>query len=143
MYIRFSETGMTFIMMLVGLGMVLGNLLSGKTLRQIYSAAHRGESDYCLIIVLSHGALFFSEYIGIADFRVYLLRWSVCALLTLRSLLLQNAPGGELLEARRGGQIARLISVARLAHWCGGLMTLGFAYCHYVALPAAHIWFPP
>lgn len=31
MYISgFSETSMTFIMMLVGLGMVLGNLLSGK-----------------------------------------------------------------------------------------------------------------
>ncbi len=70
---------MTFIMMLVGLGMVLGNLLSGKLSGRYTPLRIAVVTD--LVIVLSLMALFLQRIQnGIADFRVYLLRWSVCAL---------------------------------------------------------------
>ncbi|EAP9958224.1 MFS transporter AraJ, partial [Salmonella enterica] len=136
MYISgFSEASMTFIMMLVGLGMVLGNLLSGKLSGRYTPLRIAVVTD--LVIVLSLMALFFfSGYKTASLTFAFICCAGLFALSApLQILLLQNAKGGELLGAA-GGQIAFNLGSA-IGAWCGGLMlTLGFAY-HYVALPAA------
>lgn len=140
MYISgFSETSMTFIMMLVGLGMVLGNLLSGKLSGRYTPLRIAVVTD--LVIVLSLMALFFfSGYKTASLTFAFICCAGLFALSApLQILLLQNAKGGELLGAA-GGQIAFNLGSA-IGAWCGGLMlTLGFAY-HYVALPAALLSF--
>lgn len=140
MYISgFSETSMTFIMMLVGLGMVLGNLLSGKLSGRYTPLRIAVVTD--LVIVLSLMALFFfSGYKTTSLTFAFICCAGLFALSApLQILLLQNAKGGELLGAA-GGQIAFNLGSA-IGAWCGGLMlTLGFAY-HYVALPAALLSF--
>ncbi|EAA9320144.1 MFS transporter AraJ [Salmonella enterica] len=140
MYISgFSETSMTFIMMLVGLGMVLGNLLSGKLSGRYTPLRIAVVTD--LVIVLSLMALFFfSGYKTASLTFAFICCAGLFALSApLQILLLQNAKGGELLGAA-GGQIAFNLGSA-IGAWCGGLMlTLGFTY-HYVALPAALLSF--
>lgn len=140
MYISgFSETSMTFIMMLVGLGMVLGNLLSGKLSGRYTPLRIAVVTD--LVIVLSLMALFFfSGYKTASLTSAFICCAGLFALSApLQILLLQNAKGGELLGAA-GGQIAFNLGSA-IGAWCGRLMlTLGFAY-HYVALPAALLSF--
>lgn len=140
MYISgFSETSMTFIMMLVGLGMVLGNLLSGKLSGRYTPLRIAVVTD--LVIVLSLMALFFfSGYKTASLTFAFICCAGLFALSApLQILLLQNAKGGELLGAA-GGQIAFNLGSA-IGAWCGGLMlTLGFVY-HYVALPAALLSF--
>ncbi len=106
MYISgFSETSMTFIMMLVGLGMVLGNLLSGKLSGRYTPLRIAVVTD--LIIVLSLMALFFfSGYKTASLTFAFICCAGLFALSApLQILLLQNAKGGELLGAA-GGQIA-------------------------------------
>lgn len=130
---------MTFIMMLVGLGMVLGNLLSGKLSGRYTPLRIAVVTD--LVIVLSLMALFFfSGYKTTSLTFAFICCAGLFALSApLQILLLQNAKGGELLGAA-GGQIAFNLGSAIGAR-CGGLMlTLGFAY-HYVALPAALLSF--
>lgn len=107
MYISgFSETSMTFIMMLVGLGMVLGNLLSGKLSGRYTPLRIAVVTD--LVIVLSLMALFFLQRIqnDIADFRVYLLRWSVCALCAAANTAAAKRQRRR--TAGRGGRANRL-----------------------------------
>ncbi|HCP7534353.1 TPA: MFS transporter AraJ [Escherichia coli] len=114
----FSETAMTFIMMLVGLGMVLGNVLSGRISGRYSPLRIAAVTDF--IIVLALLMLFF------------------CGGMKTTSLM-QNAKGGELLGAA-GGQIAFNLGSA-VGAYCGGMMlTLGLAY-NYVALPAALLSF--
>ncbi|EDU8031491.1 MFS transporter AraJ, partial [Salmonella enterica subsp. enterica serovar Ohio] len=106
MYISgFSETSMTFIMMLVGLGMVLGNLLSGKLSGRYTPLRIAVVTD--LVIVLSLMALFFfSGYKTASLTFAFICCAGLFALSApLQILLLQNAKGGELLGAA-GGQIA-------------------------------------
>lgn len=138
-YFRFSETAMTFIMMLVGLGMVLGNVLSGRISGRYSPLRIAAVTDF--IIVLALLMLFF---FGGMKTTSLIFAFFCCAGLfalsaPLQILLLQNAKGGELLGAA-GGQIAFNLGSA-VGAYCGGMMlTLGLAY-NYVALPAALLSF--
>ncbi|MGU0043852.1 hypothetical protein ACVXHA_20270 [Escherichia coli] len=101
----FSETAMTFIMMLVGLGMVLGNMLSGRISGRYSPLRIAAVTDF--IIVLALLMLFFC---GGMKTTSLIFAFICCAGLfalsaPLQILLLQNAKGGELLGAA-GGQIA-------------------------------------
>ncbi|MFO6427483.1 MFS transporter AraJ [Escherichia coli] len=135
----FSETAMTFIMMLVGLGMVLGNMLSGRISGRYSPLRIAAVTDF--IIVLALLMLFFC---GGMKTTSLIFAFICCAGLSalsapLQILLLQNAKGGELLGAA-GGQIAFNLGSA-VGAYCGGMMlTLGLAY-NYVALPAALLSF--
>lgn len=140
MYISgFSGAGMTFIMMLLGLGMVLGNLLSGRLSGRFSPLRIAVTTDF--VIVLSLLLLFFFGGVKSASL---VFAFICCAGLfalsaPLQILLLQNAKGGELLGAA-GGQIAFNLGSA-IGAYCGGMMlTLGFAY-NYVTLPAALLSF--
>ncbi|EOT7032879.1 MFS transporter AraJ [Shigella flexneri] len=146
----FSETAMTFIMMLVGLGMVLGNMLSGRISGRYSPLRIAAVTDF--IIVLALLMLFFC---GGMKTTSLIFAFICCAGLfalsaPLQILLLQNAKGGELLGAAggqiafnlgsAGGQIAFNLGSA-VGAYCGGMMlTLGLAY-NYVALPAALLSF--
>ncbi|MDF9345744.1 MFS transporter AraJ [Escherichia coli] len=138
-YFRFFETAMTFIMMLVGLGMVLGNMLSGRISGRYSPLRIAAVTDF--IIVLALLMLFF---FGGMKTTSLIFAFICCAGLfalsaPLQILLLQNAKGGELLGAA-GGQIAFNLGSA-VGAYCGGMMlTLGLAY-NYVALPAALLSF--
>ncbi|MEG2397359.1 MAG: MFS transporter AraJ [Citrobacter sp.] len=140
MYISgFSEGLMTFIMILAGLGMVLGNLLSGRISGRYTPLRIAVVTDF--VIVLALVLLFF-----VGDMKAASLAFAFicCAGLfalsaPLQILLLQNAKGGELLGAA-GGQMAFNLGSA-VGAYCGGMMlTLGFAY-NYVTIPAALLSF--
>ena len=140
MYISgFSEALMTFIMMLVGLGMVLGNLLSGRLSGRYTPLRIAVITDFVIVLAL----LLLFAFGGIKAASL-IFAFICCAGLfalsaPLQILLLQNAKGGELLGAA-GGQIAFNLGSA-IGAWCGGMMlTLGFAY-NYVTLPAALLSF--
>ncbi|MCS2150898.1 MFS transporter AraJ [Scandinavium manionii] len=135
----FSEGKMTVIMMLAGLGMVSGNLLSGRLSGKFSPLSIAIVTD--LVIALSLGLLFL---FGGGQFASLSLTFICCMGLfalsaPLQILLLQNAKGGEMLGAA-GGQMAFNLGSA-VGAYCGGLMlTAGFAY-NYVALPAALLSF--
>ncbi|EFP70042.1 araJ domain protein [Shigella dysenteriae 1617] len=126
-------------MMLVGLGMVLGNMLSGRISGRYSPLRIAAVTDF--IIVLALLMLFFC---GGMKTTSLIFAFICCAGLfalsaPLQILLLQNAKGGELLGAA-GGQIAFNLGSA-VGAYCGGMMlTLGLAY-NYVALPAALLSF--
>ncbi|MGL4724820.1 MAG: MFS transporter AraJ [Scandinavium sp.] len=135
----FSEGNMTLIMMLAGLGMVSGNLLSGRLSGKHSPLSIAIVTD--LVIALSLALLFVFG----ADKTASLGLAFVCCLglfalsAPLQILLLQNAKGGEMLGAA-GGQMAFNLGSA-VGAYCGGMMlTMGFAY-NYVALPAALLSF--
>lgn len=135
----FTETFMTFIMMFVGLGMVLGNIISGKLSARFSPLRIAATTDG--IIVLSLVMLFlFADVKGAALGLAFICCAGLFALSApLQILLLQNAKGGEMLGAA-GGQMAFNLGSA-VGAYCGGMMlTLGFAY-NYVALPAALLSF--
>ncbi|MGK9004507.1 MFS transporter AraJ [Citrobacter europaeus] len=140
MYISgFSEALMTFIMMLVGLGMVLGNLLSGRLSGRYTPLRIAVITDF--VIVLALLLLFACGGIKAASLTFAFICCAGLFALSapLQILLLQNAKGGELLGAA-GGQIAFNLGSA-IGAYCGGMMlTLGFAY-NYVTLPAALLSF--
>ncbi|EPO5274471.1 MFS transporter AraJ [Citrobacter braakii] len=135
----FSEALMTFIMMLVGLGMVLGNLLSGRLSGRYTPLRIAVITDFVIMLAL----LLLFAFGGIKAASL-IFAFICCAGLfalsaPLQILLLQNAKGGELLGAA-GGQIAFNLGSA-IGACCGGMMlTLGFAY-NYVTLPAALLSF--
>ncbi len=140
MYISgFSEALMTFIMMLVGLGMVLGNLLSGRLSGRYTPLRIAVITDFVIVLAL----LLLFAFGGIKTASLTF-AFICCAGLfalsaPLQILLLQNAKGGELLGAA-GGQIAFNLGSA-IGAYCGGMMlTLGFTY-NYVTLPAALLSF--
>ncbi|MES0266733.1 MFS transporter AraJ [Citrobacter sedlakii] len=135
----FSETVMTFIMMLVGLGMVLGNLLSGRLSGRFSPLRIAATTDFVIVLCLL--LLFYVGGIKVASLTFAFICCAGLFALSapLQILLLENAKGGELLGAA-GGQIAFNLGSA-IGAYCGGMMlTLGFAY-HYVALPAALLTF--
>lgn len=135
----FSEMFMTFIMMLMGLGMVLGNLLSGRLSARFSPLRIAATTD--LVIVLSLLLLFAFGENKIASL---MMGFVCCAGLfalaaPLQILLLQNAKGGELLGAA-GGQIAFNLGSAIGAYFGGLMITLGLSW-DYVTLPAAVLSF--
>ncbi|HFZ8993929.1 TPA: MFS transporter AraJ [Citrobacter freundii] len=140
MYIAgFSETVIIFIMMLAGLGMVLGNLLSGRLSGRYSPLQIAVVTNF--IIVLTLVSLFLYGDIKAASLSFTFLCCAGLFALSapLQILLLQNARGGEMLGAA-GGQIAFNLGSA-IGAYCGGMMlTQGFA-CNYVAIPAALLSF--
>lgn len=140
MYISgFSETLMTFIMMLVGLGMVLGNLLSGRLSGRYTPLRIAVVTDFVIVLAL----LLLFAFGGIKTASLTF-AFICCAGLfalsaPLQILLLQNAKGGELLGAA-GGQMAFNLGSAIGAYFGGLMLTLGFAY-NYVTIPAALLSF--
>ncbi|MGL5701500.1 MAG: MFS transporter AraJ [Kluyvera sp.] len=132
----FSESAMMFIMMLVGLGMVLGNMLSGKISGRYSPLRIAATTDLVIVVVLL--LLFLLGGMKMASLT---LAFICCAGLSapLQILLLQNAKGGEMLGAA-GGQIAFNLGSA-IGAFCGGMMiTLNFGW-NAVALPAAALSF--
>ncbi len=140
MYISgFSEALMTFIMMLVGLGMVLGNLLSGRLSGRYTPLRIAVITDFIIVLVLLLLFVFGGIKAASLTFAFICCAGLFALSAPLQILLLQNAKGGELLGAA-GGQIAFNLGSA-IGAWCGGMMlTLGFAY-NYVTLPAALLSF--
>lgn len=130
---------MMFIMMLVGLGMVLGNILSGK-LSGRYSPLRIAATTDGVIVV----ALLLIFLLGGMKVASLTLAFICCAGLfalsaPLQIMLLQNAKGGEMLGAA-GGQIAFNLGSAIGAFFGGLMITLNFGW-NSVALPAAALSF--
>ena len=135
----FSEGTMTIIMMLMGLGMVLGNLLSGKLSGRFSPLRIAATTD--MVIVASLLLLFACGELKTASL---ITGFICCAGLfalsaPLQILLLQNAKGGEMLGAA-GGQMAFNLGSAIGAYFGGMMITLGFSW-RYVTLPAAILSF--
>ena len=135
----FSEGMMTVIMMLMGFGMVLGNLLSGKLSGRFSPLRIAATTD--MVIVASLLLLFAFGELKTASL---LMGFVCCAGLfalsaPLQILLLQNAKGGEMLGAA-GGQMAFNLGSAVGAYFGGMMITLGFSWSH-VTLPAALLSF--
>ncbi|HCD6650919.1 TPA: MFS transporter AraJ [Citrobacter freundii] len=140
MYISgFSEALMTFIMMLVGLGMVLGNLLSGRLSGRYTPLRIAVITDFVIVLALLQLFAFGGIKAASLTFAFICCAGLFALSAPLQILLLQNAKGGELLGAA-GGQIAFNLGSA-IGAYCGGMMlTLGFTY-NYVTLPAALLSF--
>lgn len=135
----FSEGMVTIIMMLMGLGMVLGNLLSGKLSGRFSPLRIAATTD--MVIVASLLLLF---ALGELKTASLVMGFICCAGLfalsaPLQILLLQNAKGGEMLGAA-GGQMAFNLGSAIGAYFGGMMITLGFSW-RYVTLPAALLSF--
>ncbi|MDY0877395.1 MFS transporter AraJ [Klebsiella aerogenes] len=135
----FSESAMMFIMMLVGLGMVLGNLFSGRISGRYSPLRIAAMTNGVIVAVL---LLIFA--FGIQPLASLALAFICCAGLfalaaPLQILLLQNARGGEMLGAA-GGQIAFNLGSA-IGAYCGGMMITFGAGWRSVALPAAALSF--
>ncbi|BCU56776.1 MFS transporter AraJ [Enterobacter kobei] len=131
----YEETTMPAIMMLVGLGMVLGNMLSGKLSRWFSPLRIAMITD--LVIAVALALIFCFAWSKTASLGLAFISCAGLFALSapLQILLLQNARGGEMLGAA-GGQIAFNLGSA-VGAFCGGMMlTAGLAY-QYVALPAA------
>jgi MFS transporter, DHA1 family, arabinose polymer utilization protein len=135
----FSEDFMTVIMMLMGLGMVLGNLMSGKLSGRYSPLRIAATTD--LVIVLSLVLLFvFGENKSASLVMGFICCAGLFALSApLQIMLLQNARGGELLGAA-GGQVAFNLGSAIGAYFGGLMITLGYSWS-YVTLPAAILSF--
>ena len=135
----FSESAMMLIMMLVGLGMVLGNLFSGRISGRFSPLTIAAMTNGLIVIVL---LLIFT--FGANPLAALTLSFICCAGLfalaaPLQILLLQNAKGGEMLGAA-GGQIAFNLGSA-IGAFCGGMMITFGAGWRSVALPAAALSF--
>ncbi|MFK0369569.1 MFS transporter AraJ [Enterobacter sichuanensis] len=134
-----EEGAMTLIMMLLGLGMVLGNLLSGKLSGRFSPLCIAATTD--MVIVASLLLLFaFGELKTASLVMGFICCAGLFALSApLQILLLQNAKGGEMLGAA-GGQMAFNLGSAIGAYFGGMMITLGFSW-RYVTLPAAFLSF--
>lgn len=135
----FSEGVMTAIMMLMGLGMVLGNVFSGKLSSRFSPLRIAATTD--LVIVASLLALFAFGELKTASLVMGFVccAWLFALSAPLQILLLQNAKGGEMLGAA-GGQMAFNLGSAIGAYFGGLMITLGFSWS-YVTLPAAILSF--
>lgn len=134
-----EEGAMTLIMMLMGLGMVLGNLMSGKLSGRFSPLRIAATTD--MVIVASLLLLFaFGELKTASLVMGFICCAGLFALSApLQILLLQNAKGGEMLGAA-GGQMAFNLGSAIGAYFGGMMITLGFSW-RYVTLPAAFLSF--
>lgn len=135
----FAESRMMLIMILAGLGMVVGNLFSGKisgrfSLLRI-AAITDGVIAVTLLLIFAFG-----EHKVASLTTAFICCAGLFALSApLQILLLQNAKGGEMLGAA-GGQIAFNLGSA-IGAFCGRMMIArGFGW-NSVALPAATLSF--
>lgn len=131
----FPETSMPLIMMLAGLGMVLGNMVSGK-LSSRFSPLRIAVMTNLTIAVALALILVLAWHKGASLCLAFIICAGLFALSApLQILLLQNAKGGEMLGAA-GGQIAFNLGSA-VGAFCGGMMLNAHFPWNYVALPAA------
>ena len=135
----FGESAIIAIMLLAGLGMVLGNLFSGKVSVR-YSPLRIAAVTNGVIVV----TLLLLFLLGENKAAALTLAFICCAALfalsaPLQILLLQNAKGGEMLGAA-GGQIAFNLGSAIGALFGGMMITAGPGW-RFVALPAALLSF--
>ena len=127
------------IMMLAGLGMVVGNLFSGKISGR-YSPLRIAAMTDGVIAVTLLLIFAFGEHKVASLALAFLCCAGLFALSApLQILLLQNAKGGEMLGAA-GGQMAFNLGSAIGAYFGGMMITLGFSW-RYVTLPAAILSF--
>ncbi len=145
----FAESKMMLIMMLAGLGMVVGNLFSGKISGRysplLIAAMTDGVIAVTLLLIFAFGE---QKVASLA------LAFLCCAGLfalsaPLQILLLQNAKGGEMLGAA-GGQIAFNLGSA-IGAFCGGMMIAQWLWLEQRGAPRrravvsgderlAHLW---
>ena len=135
----FGESAIIAIMLLAGLGMVLGNLFSGKVSVRYSPLRIAAVTDGVIVVTL---LLLF--LLGENKAAALTLAFICCAALFALSapvqiLLLQNAKGGEMLGAA-GGQIAFYLGSAIGALFGGMMITAGPGW-RFVALPAALLSF--
>ena len=135
----FGESAIIAIMLLAGLGMVLGNLFSGKVSVRYSPLRIAAVTDGVIVVTL---LLLF--LLGENQAAALTLAFICCAALfalsaPLQILLLQNAKGGEMLGAA-GGQIAFNLGSAIGALFGGMMITAGPGW-RFVALPAALLSF--
>ena len=136
MYVSgFSEATMPMIMMLAGLGMVLGNMVSGKISTRFSPLRIAAITNFIIAAALL--LIFFFAFQKTASLSLAFISCAGLFALSapLQILLLQNAKGGEMLGAA-GGQIAFNLGSA-VGAWCGGMMLSAQLAFNYVALPAA------
>ncbi|MFP1528188.1 MFS transporter [Escherichia coli] len=96
----FSETAMTFIMMLVGLGMVLGNMLSGRISGRYSPLRIAAVTDF--IIVLALLMLFLRRHENnVAYFCFYLLRGIICPFSTSANIVTAKCQRRRVIRCRR------------------------------------------
>lgn len=128
----FSASSMTYIMILAGLGMVIGNLISGR-LSDIYTPSKVALCVQGMVVFILIGLFLFVSQPWIA---VILLFLSTSALFALSSpqqiLLIKFSKGGELLGAA-SVQIAFNLGNALGAYLGGTSIGLGYSY-EYTAL---------
>lgn len=122
----FGESAIIAIMLLAGLGMVLGNLFSGKVSVRYSPLRIAAVTDGVIVVTL---LLLF--LLGENKAAALTLAFICCAALfalsaPLQILLLQNAKGGEMLGAA-GGQIAFNLGSAIGALFGGMMITAGLA----------------
>lgn len=131
----FADSAMPVIMMLAGAGMVLGNIVSGRLSSRFSPLRIAALTNLAIAVALTL-TLFFAWHQTAALTLAFISCAGLFALSApLQILLLQNAPGGEMLGAA-GGQIAFNLGSA-LGAFCGGAMlTINQPY-NAVALPAA------
>lgn len=129
----FSESSMGWVMVWAGLGMVLGNLVSGK-LSDMYSPARVAMVIQALVVVTMVLMFYFSGYKWIGFMLLFLSTGCLFALSAPQQILvLQNSKGGEML----GGSLAQVgfnLGNALGAYFGGIPITLGYTY-NYTAMP--------
>ncbi|MBR7421144.1 MFS transporter AraJ [Klebsiella quasipneumoniae] len=135
----FAESRMMLIMMLAGLGMVVGNLFSGKISGRYSPLRIAAITDGAIAVTLLLIFAFGEHKIASLTLAFFCCAGLFALSAPLQILLLQNAKGGEMLGAA-GGQIAFNLGSA-IGAFCGGMMIAqGFGW-NSVALPAATLSF--
>ncbi|SFT66475.1 MFS transporter, DHA1 family, arabinose polymer transporter [Kosakonia arachidis] len=135
----FSEVSMTFIMTLMGLGMVLGNMFSGKLSVKFSPLRIAAATEFCIMLAMLGLFVAGENKVGALSLGFICCAGLFALSAPLQIMLLQNAKGGEMLGAA-GGQMAFNFGNA-VGAWFGGLIiTFGLTY-RYLTLPAAVLTF--
>ena len=135
----FNEQVMMFIMMLAGLGMVLGNIISGRFAGR-YSPLRIAILTECIIVAALLLIFVFGEFKVASLILAFICCAGLFALAApLQILLLQSSKGGEMLGAA-GGQMAFNLGNAMGAFFGGLMVTLNLGWST-VTLPSAVLAF--
>ncbi len=129
----FDESALTYIMVLAGIGMVIGNILGGK-LSDKFSASGVAMTTQAIIMITMICIFFFSGFSILALILMFISTASLFAVSAPQQLLLfRNSKGGEML----GGSLAQVgfnIGNAVGAFLGGVPITLAYSY-NYTAVP--------
>lgn len=129
----FNETALSYIMILAGVGMVIGNIVGGK-LSDKFSASGVAMTTQAIIFAIMISIFFLSGFSIIALVLLFIVTACLFAVSAPQQLLLfRNSKGGEML----GGSLAQVgfnIGNAVGAFLGGVPITLGYAY-NFTAVP--------